>query len=248
MNKTIKKTLWGIGTVIALIFILFVWYGVKASSEAKKMSPTETGQITDSVYAIKDSFVNIYIIKSGNGYIAIDGGNTIEGIKEGLIKLNISPDNVVAILLTHTDEDHVNAISLFPKALIYISKQEEQMVTGKKSRFLFFKNSKLDRPYNVLDDNQVINLLNLNIKGILVSGHTPGSMCYLINDKYLFTGDALSLKAGKVSGFNEFFNMDTKTALQSMKKLINIENAEYIFTAHHGFTNSYKEAVKDWTK
>jgi glyoxylase-like metal-dependent hydrolase (beta-lactamase superfamily II) len=248
MNKTIKRTLWVIGTVIALFIILFVWYGIKASSEVKKMSPAETGQVADSIYTIKDSFVNIYLIKSGNSYIGIDGGNSIEGIKAGLIKLNISPDDVVTILLTHTDGDHVKAMSLFPKASIYISKQEEQMVTGKKSRFLFFKNSKLDRPYNVLNDNQEINLLNIKIKGILVPGHTPGSMCYLINDKYLFTGDALSLRAGKIGGFNEFFNMDTKTALQSMKKLTNIENAEYIFTAHHGFTNNYKEAVKDWAK
>jgi len=248
MKKIIKRTLWGIGAVIALFVILFAWYGIHASSEVKKMSPAETGQITDSIYAIKDSFVNIYLIRSGNGYVAIDGGNSIEGIKAGLIKLKISPDDVVAILFTHTDGDHVKAISLFPKASIYISKQEEQMVTGKKSRFLFFKNSELNRAYNVLDDNQVINLLNLKIKGILVPGHTPGSMCYLINDKYLFTGDALSLKAGKISGFNKFFNMDTKTALKSISKLTNFENAEYIFTAHHGFTNNYKDAVKDWEK
>ncbi len=246
MKKPIKRTLWGIGILIAFLLILIAWYGIKAKSAMKEMNPANTGQITDSIYAIKDSFVNLYLVKSGNNYIAIDAGNSIEGIKDGLAKLKISPDNVEAIFLTHTDGDHINAISLFPKAKIYISKQEEQMINGKKSRFLFFKNSKWDIPYNVLEDNQVIELLNLKIKGILVPGHTPGSMCYLVNDKYLFTGDALGLKNGKITRFSQFFNMDSETAAKSMEKLTNFQNAQYIFTAHHGFSSDYKNAVSGW--
>jgi len=246
MKKPIKRILLGLGILIALVVILFIWYGIKATSEMKKMTPAETGQLLDSVYTIKDSFVNLYFIKSGKEYIAIDGGNSIDGVKEGLVKLQIFPDNVVAVLLTHTDGDHMKAISLFPKASIYISKQEEQMINGKKSRFVIFKNTLLGRPYNVLDDNQIISLSNLKIQGILVPGHTPGSMSYLINNKYLFTGDALSLQDGKIGGFNKFFNMDTRTAFESMGKLTNLQNVECIFTAHHGFTNDYKSAVKDW--
>jgi len=245
MKKSIKITLWTIAALIILILIFFTFYGIKASSETKKMNPIETSQLTDSIYTIKDSFVNIYLLKSGNDFIAIDGGNSVEGIKSGLNKLNINPDNVVAVLLTHTDGDHVNALSLFPKAKIYISKQEEQMINGKTSRFAFFKNSISADSYSTIEDNQVFNILNYAIQGILVPGHTPGSMCYLIKDKYLFTGDALSLKEGKISGFNKFFNMDSKTALESMSKLSHFENAEYIFTAHYGFTNDYKNAVSD---
>lgn len=243
MKKIIKKTLWGLAIVIVLIVALFVWYGIKASSETKKMSPVETSQITDSIYSIKDSFVNIYLINSDHNYIAIDGGNSIDGVKKGLDQLKINPESVVAIFLTHTDGDHVNALSLFPNASIYLSKEEEQMINGEKSRFAFFGNSISGRTYTTLEDNQIVNMLNLKVQGILVPGHTPGSMSYLINGKYLFTGDALGLKDGKICGFNEFFNMDTKTALQSMRKLMTLENAEYIFTAHHGFTNSYRTAV-----
>jgi hydroxyacylglutathione hydrolase len=164
-------------------------------------------------------------------------------VKTGLSKLKICPEDVVAILLTHTDNDHIKALGLFPKASIYLSMQEEQMINGKTTRFAFFKNSALEKPYILLEDNQVLALLNLKIQGILVPGHTPGSMCYLVNDKYLFTGDALGLKDGKICGFNAFFNMDTKSALQSMKKLTNLTSTEYIFTAHHGYTNNHKNAV-----
>jgi len=246
MNKYIKTTLWALGTFIVLFVSLFAWYGIRANAETKKMNPSETGQIVDSIYIIKDSFVNLYLVKSGNRYIAIDGGNSIEAIKEGFSKLNICPDSVFAILLTHTDGDHVAAINLLPNAKIYLSKKEEAMVNGEKSRFLFFNNNIFGKSYDVIEDNQILSILNSKIQGILVPGHTPGSMSYLINDKYLFTGDALSLKNGKVSGFNEFFNMDTRMALGSMSKLTNLPNAEYIFTAHHGYADNYKEAVIGW--
>lgn len=248
MKKSIKRTLLGIGIAIVLVVAFFGWYMIKASSETKKMSPAETGQIADSVYTIKESFVNIYLVKGNNGYIVIDGGNSVNGIKEGLIKLNISPDSVVAVLLTHTDDDHIKALSLFPKASIYISKQEEKLINGETSRFLFFGNTLLGKSYMTLEDNQILNLLNIKIQGILVPGHTPGSMCYLINDKYLFTGDALSLKNGEIGRFNQFFNMDSETAAKSMEKLVNLPSAEFIFTAHYGFTNNYKQAVASYKK
>lgn len=246
MKKTIKRTLWGLGTIVVLAFLFFAWYGIKAQMEIKKMTPVETGQLTDSIFTIKDTFVNIYLFQSGKDYFVIDGGNSIDGIKKGLLKLKVCPDNVVAVFLTHTDADHVNALSLFPKATVYISKLEEQMINGKKSRFAIFKNSLSGRSYTTMEDGQVINILSSKIQGILVPGHTTGSMCYLVNDKFLFTGDALSLKNGKIERFNKFFNMDSETAAKSMEKLIGFPNAEYIFTAHHGFNNDYKNAVSSW--
>jgi len=36
------------------------------------MNPLETKQLMDNVYVIKDDFVNMYIIKNSDHYIAID--------------------------------------------------------------------------------------------------------------------------------------------------------------------------------
>lgn len=246
MWKIIKRTLLGLGILILLVVILFVWYGIKAKSETKTMNPAETGQITDSIYAIKDSFVNLYLIKSENSYVVIDAGKSEDAVIQGLNKLRICPDNVVAVLLTHTDGDHVAALKLFSKASVYISKQEEKMINGEVSRFLFFGNSLKGRGYKTLEDNQEINILNLKVKGILVPGHTVGSMCYVVNDSFLFTGDALSLKEGSVDKFNRFFNMDSEMAAKSMEKLTNLPNVKYIFTAHHGYTNDYNTAFTNF--
>jgi hydroxyacylglutathione hydrolase len=73
-------------------------------------------------------------------------------------------------------------------------------------------------------------------------------MCYLINDKYLFVGDAMSLKDGKIDEFPSLFNTDSKIALKSIRNITEIPSTEYIFTAHYGYINDYKNAVKDWGK
>lgn len=248
MKPLLKKILIGIGVLVLFVIIFFVRYGVKAKSEVKKMAASETMEITDNVFSIKDSFTNVYLIRDSSNYIMIDAGNNTEAVAEGLKKLNINPDNVVAILLTHSDGDHVASLSLFKNAVLYLSAKEEQMINGETSRFLFFENH-IDRTdYTVIDDQQSLRIGNVSVLGILTPGHTPGSMCYVVNNKYLFTGDLLSLKIGKIDRFNEFFNMDTEKSVRSMGLITRLDGIQYIFTAHYGFTDDYNNAVKDWGK
>jgi len=158
--------------------------------------------------------------------------------------LGINPDDVTAVFLTHTDGDHVGALKLFDKAKLYMSKEEEQMISGKKSKFLWFGNSIPRTDYILLEDREIIRVGNLKIEGILVPGHTSGTMAYLINDKYLFTGDILSLQDGKIAPIPAFFDMDNAQAIESMEIIRHIFTAEYILTAHWGYTDDYKTAVE----
>jgi glyoxylase-like metal-dependent hydrolase (beta-lactamase superfamily II) len=68
-------------------------------------------------------------------------------------------------------------------------------------------------------------------------------MAYLVNDKYLFTGDILSLKEGRIAPIPAIVNMDNSQAIKSMDIIRHIPAAEYIFTAHWGYTDDYKTAV-----
>lgn len=246
MLKTVKWVSIGLGSIILLIVLFFAWYMIKAKAEINLMTPTESKVIDNNILSVHDSFTNLYLVKDSSQYLAIDAGNSPETVSAELKKLSVDPSKITALLLTHSDADHVAAISLFKNAKVFLSKQEEQMVNGKTSRFLFFGNKIDAREYSTIDDQQVITIGHLKIKGILTPGHTPGSMCYLVNDKYLFTGDALSLKNGKIAKFNEFFNMDTNTAVQSIANITQIPEAEYLFTAHYGYSDDYKNAVKEW--
>lgn len=248
MKKIFKRVLVGIILFIVTIGLLIFGFMLKVKSEMKIMTPVETQQIVENIFSVRDTFVNMYLIKDGDQYVAIDAGNNADNVAYELKKLKITPAKIIAVFLTHTDADHVAAIKIFKNAQVYLSKPEGQLLNGDKSRFLFFGNKIATKEYLLIEDQKLFNIGNITVKGILTPGHTTGSMCYLIDDKYLFTGDALSLKAGKIDKFNTFSNMDSQTALESMGIITNIPTAEYIFTAHYGFTDDYKKAVKDWGK
>ena len=243
MNKTIKHILIGMGIVVLILAVATGVFMLRMKSEMKKMNVIETKEVVHNIYSIKDSFVNMFLLKDSDLYVAIDAGNDLNVISAGLKKLSIDPDKVMAVFLTHTDGDHVAALKVFKNATVYLSKEEEQMINGKTARMMG-KQNKIDvKIYSLLNEQQTIRIGNIIIKGILTPGHTPGSMCYLINDKYLFVGDAFGLKNGKVDKPNDFFSSDMKSAVQSFDKINKLPKAEYIFTAHTGYSTDYKNAI-----
>ncbi|MFZ4726355.1 MAG: MBL fold metallo-hydrolase [Paludibacter sp.] len=243
MNKTVKKILIGIGIIIILLALVMGGFMLKMKSESKKMNVIHTKEIVQNIYAINNSYVNMFLLKDSDNYIAIDAGNDKKDVAYELKKLNINPEKVVAVLLTHTDGDHVAALTLFKNAEIFLSRQEEQLINGTTSR-LFFKGNKIDaKKYTLLDDRQVFKIGNVQISCILTPGHTLGSMSYLLNNKYLFVGDAFGLENEKIAKPNDFFSNDMITAIQSFQKIKNLPNVEYVFTSHNGYSADYKNAV-----
>ena len=247
MKKLMKSVLIIIGVALLVVVLAGVAYIVMFQYETGKMTPLESQEIIEDVYVIQDSFVNMFLIKGDNHYIAFDAGNDADHIQRELDKLNIKEEEVAAVFLTHTDADHTAALGLFGNATIYISTAEEQMIDGRTPRFLFVHNPFEYRP-ELLEDGQIVDVSGLKVQGILTPGHTPGAMVYLVDDKYLFGGDSMSLQAGKVNLFNDFFNMDSETQRASLKKLADLSGVEYLFTAHYGVTDDYATAFSGWAE
>jgi hydroxyacylglutathione hydrolase len=245
MRKLLIRISIFLGMAVGLLLIAALFFLFRFVTETKKMSPLPTGKITDGIYAVHNSYVNFYLIQKGDHLIAIDAGVDLKSANHALKKLNLDPQKVAAVFLTHTDSDHVAAIKLFKNAKVYISKDEEQMVNGRTHRQLIFNNT-LNCKHELLSDNGVTNIDNIKIQAIATPGHTPGSMSYLVDDQYLFTGDLLSLHHGKVQLFNQYFNMDSETEKKSIQKIKNYPNVKYIITAHYGVTGEPAEALKAW--
>ena len=246
MKKKMRFVIFALVSLIVLCLLFGIGFLYKFSSETNIMHPAETGRITDNVYAVKDEFVNMYLIQDGNQYVAVDAGKDIDVVAVELKKLNIDADRVVAVLLTHTDMDHVAALPLFKNAKVYMSRQEELMLTGAKQKIPFYSNSISRKDYNLLEDKQAVEIDSTKLFCILTEGHTSGSMCYQVNDKYLFNGDILSLEAGKLGTSVKFFDLDHEMANKSISKITKLPKVEFIFSAHHGYTNNYQNAVRDW--
>jgi Zn-dependent hydrolases, including glyoxylases len=246
MKISIKKVLIGVAILFGVFIVTIFGIGLKMKSEIKKIHVPETAKITNDVYVIKNSFVNMFLVKDNDCYVAVDAGADENVIRVEMAKLNIDTAKVEAVILTHGDGDHTGALNLFKKAKLYLAKEEEQMINGQTAKMFMIHNSISRKDYSLLDDNQEIKVGAVRVKCILTPGHTPGSMSYLINDSLLFVGDAFGLKNGALSKPNSFFSKDMKTAIKSFDKISNLPTAKYIFTAHTGFTNDYKRAIAGW--
>ncbi len=223
--------------------VLFIISGyVKYKGHFRSMTPVDTKQITENIWAIRTDFVNCFLIKeSDSSYIAIDAGTDKAQLAAELDRLNINPDFVKKLFLTHTDYDHTAGATLFPNGETYLLEEEKVLIDGSTGRAPFMKNS-LDVPFRTVKDQQIITHGNTTVKVIAAVGHTKGSACYLINDSYLFTGDILKISNGKGEIFIPDFNMDSEALKESLKRVAELRNISMIFTGHFGYSDN-PEAV-----
>ena len=234
MNKIFKRTLWGIGILLGLVIIASTVFLISFLLTTRKMTPAETSAINDSVFVVRDRFVNAYIFKGKKDYLMVDAGFGSGNFLSQLNKLEIAPEKITTILLTHSDGDHTGSIGLFTNPKIYMHKDEEQMINGQTAKMGPFKTKWKYGPYLLFNSNDTLNIDGLKIRIIHTPGHTPGSVCFVINDDYLLTGDNLVVVDGKAVHFIDKFNMNTAQQIESLKVLPDLKSFKYILMAHHG--------------
>ena len=223
MSDIISYIILGV-LVIILVFIF------------TRFRPSATQKITDNLYAVRCGIVNFYAVKTGGGVVLFDAGTDPLSAKRGLKKLDIEPDTVTHVFLTHTDYDHDGGASAFPKAKCYISADEEQMINGKTPRRLFIYNKRLNA-YNTMKDGEIIVIGDTQIKACFTPGHTPGSVSYIINDRYIASGDLLRVsRKGTILPFLRLMNMNHSQDIKSTEAMKPVlKETEYILTGHTGF-------------
>ena len=97
-----------------------------------------------------------------------------------------------------------------------------------------------------MHDGEVFDIGGIKIECFLVPGHTWGHMVYLIDDKYLFTGDTLWFGADGGYSFISSLAEDNKLAVQSLAELERKLRARglhpYFITGHTGWTDNLEFA------
>jgi glyoxylase-like metal-dependent hydrolase (beta-lactamase superfamily II) len=221
--------------VVIIAVLLFNFYPMLV------MKPIATGIIENTdILAIKN-MSNVYVLSSGEGYILIDAGSNAKNLEKVLQQENISIESVTHIFLTHSDGDHVAAVTLFPNAAVYMSEDELQMINGeitqgKNNRKSILNDFGLDNIV-LLQDKQEIFIGEHTIKCVKMAGHTPGSMLYVVDEEYLFSGDCFRVSSNKI--LTHPFTRDEKLAKESINRLYDmIRGTKYTFTAHYGYFES----------
>ena len=203
--------------------------------------PVEGGQITNTnIHVIKNGLSNVFLLKVETDYIMFDTGSDANKLKTSLEDANINVLDIKWIFISHSDSDHVAGLNIFPNAEIFMSADELPLINGSQKRFGIFKNNKLPSGINIdninLLQNQTLLFSDIKIECIKTPGHTIGSMVYLVNDQYVFTGDAFRVKNGNI--LVHPFPMDRKLSINSIKQLKEIINSSSIIaTSHYGYYN-----------
>lgn len=128
---------------------------------------------------------------------------------------------ITKVLNTHQHADHISAA----KDLAQIS-GAEWYESGYES---------WDFPTKFLKDKDVIKFGNSFLKVIHTPGHTPGSLCYLVNDKYLFTGDILFIESvGRPDLRDKIYDFSHDLYHSLHNKIFKLPLNVNIYPTHHG--------------
>ena len=94
----------------------------------------------------------------------------------------------------------------------------------------------------LLQDGEVINIDGIKIECFLVPGHTWGHMVYLVDDRYLFTGDTIWFGADGGYSFISALAEDNELAVRSLtaleEKLRRRDLDPLFITGHTGWTDN----------
>ena len=182
----------------------------------------------------------------------IDAGYNYDRLAEKMGWLGIDPQSVQHILITHQDTDHVGAVEadspgLFQNAALYIGEVENRYLTGEVCRKVLYHLYKLpqvtiNNKKVLLQDGEVINIDGIKIECFLVPGHTWGHMVYLVDDRYLFTGDTIWFGADGGYSFISALAEDNELAVRSLtaleEKLRGRDLHPLFITGHTGWTDN----------
>ena len=181
-------------------------------------------KITDDVYALDSTKGNYAYLILREKNVLVDTGRPGQGksILDEIKSMNINPEDIKKILITHHDVDHIGNASLLQQATgatLWASKEDKPYINGDVNRpgikglLSFFMRVK--KPENIHTyDNETIE----DIKIISTPGHTPGHVCLLYKD-VLFAGDLIRSSKGQLKPLASFMNWDENALKESIKKI-----------------------------
>jgi len=150
--------------------------------------------------------------------------NYFGDVYEGLAGLNLSPDQIDLVIVTHGHPDHVEAVQRLKKPTLFAMNQEEHTFIKKIAGNYF----KIPEPDFFLGEGD-LTIGDNTFQIIVTPGHSPGSIClYWSERKVLFTGDVIFNRG---IGRTDLPGGDSKLLKESIKNISKLD-VEYLLPGH----------------
>jgi glyoxylase-like metal-dependent hydrolase (beta-lactamase superfamily II) len=187
-------------------------------------------KIEENVYALESTKGSYAYLVEDKETILIDTGRPgkVKNILKEIESLNIKPENLKHILLTHHDVDRIGNAALLQKetgATLWASKEDIPYILGDKGRpgvkklgSLFMRFMRVKTPEKIKSYNDH-NIDDIEI--IPTPGHTPGHVSFLYKD-ILFAGDLVRNSNGVLKKPPAITNADEESIKESILKMSNI--------------------------
>ena len=170
---------------------------------------------------------NTHVVEFENSYIVIDAGCSIEKVKE------ISSKPIIAVFSTHGHFDHIKNVEEYDKLNIpiYAHKNilkllDDELVNAS----LLFNQPCIFKIENLkfVEDNEIIEIESHTIKCLHTPGHSIDSICYLLDNETLFSGDTVfSVAVGR----DDLPTGNTTELIKSLNRILNLDYKR-LFTGH----------------